>query len=130
MERRTSHPSIIPEWPAIGGTGRLTWVMSQLLERITPPELWEGFEKLSEHRPDLKTLLYILGRPRIFEWIHSVGVSAEDKLRALVPPVPPEELRQITAAPETEVFLWTGLVDVLRCLELYERHRCLSPVST
>ena len=88
--------------------------MSQLLERITPPELWEGFEKLSEHRPDLKTLLYILGRPRIFEWIHSVGVSAEDKLRALVPPVPPEELRQITAAPETEVFLWTGLVDVLR----------------
>ena len=49
--------------------------------------------------------------------------STEDKLRALVPPVPPEELRKITVAPETEVFLWTGLVDVLRCLELYERHR-------
>jgi cyclopropane fatty-acyl-phospholipid synthase-like methyltransferase len=38
-----------------------------------------------------------------------------------VSPIPPSELRAITAAPEEELFLWTGLADLANLLQNYDR---------
>jgi SAM-dependent methyltransferase len=37
----------------------------------------------------------------------------------MLPPLPPRRLRQITAAPDLEEFLWTGIVDLAKFMDLY-----------
>jgi SAM-dependent methyltransferase len=93
------------------------------LERITSPAILNRLKNIYEERPEVRVISYILDHPRILEWVHSVGVCSDDKLRSLVPPFPPEELRKKVAPDELEIFLWTGLVDLERMITLYEYHR-------
>ncbi len=96
--------------------------MSTILERITSPVVRSRFETLCKHRPDLQTLSYILGWPRVLEWVLSVGVAKESDLASLGPPIPPLELRQLTAEPAPEIFLWTGLHDLVTFLDVFSRN--------
>jgi SAM-dependent methyltransferase len=78
--------------------------------------------EISAQRPDIETLTYILGGERVLEWLHSVGVSTDQTLRDLAPPVPPLELRSIVAAPSEPVFLWSGLKDAEICVAYIDRY--------
>jgi SAM-dependent methyltransferase len=95
-----------------------------VLDRVTPPAMWKRFEQMCQARADIRTLRYVLGtREKMLEWIHSVGVAADADLASCVPPLPPEELRRIVAAPTPEEFLWTGLVDLATVLGQFVRYR-------
>ncbi len=94
--------------------------MSSFLEKITPQRMLARLQTLCGQRPDIQVLRWMIGEPKFLEWAHSVGVSADKELAACVPPFPPLEVRQYTAAAELEVFLWTGLVDMQLMLGLYE----------
>lgn len=97
--------------------------MSYFLKRITSKEILDRFETMCEQRADLQTLRYILGPNKILEWIHSIGVCNDNCLKDLIPPIPPLELRSIVAAPEAEIFLWSGAVDMAQFIELYDQYR-------
>jgi SAM-dependent methyltransferase len=84
--------------------------------------MWSAFQRLCDQSPEVMTLLYMMGPDKIVEWIQSVGVANHSELAAFVPVVPPEELRAIVAAPEPEVFLWTGFVDLINFINLFRRH--------
>jgi SAM-dependent methyltransferase len=88
---------------------------------LTPAPFWTRFDQLCADRPDIRVLGWIL-RERTSEWINSIGVLCDEGLSSLVPPIPPLELRQIVAAPEPEIFLWTGYIDTKRIMELYNEH--------
>lgn len=95
-------------------------------ELLTPPALWERYDALCDERPDVRTTRYILEhREAQQQWLHSVGVTSDPTLAALVPPLPPEHLRSRVAAPEPELFLWTGFIDLALVLELFERDQRL-----
>lgn len=81
----------------------------------------DRFKEICAQRPDLRVLLYMLGEEKILEWIQTVGVCEDEVLRKFIPPFPPLELRQITAAADLPEFLWTGLVDMDRIMTLYEK---------
>ena len=103
-----------PRYPrSTGGT---------FVEEITSPAIWDRYEALLDARDDVRVLDRMLGRPRVLEWVHSVGVATDPVLRSLVPPIPPDALRQITAEPDVPVFLWTGLTEAARMLEFHGRH--------
>ena len=94
------------------------------LNSITSDRMRAVLEEVASRRPDVRTTLYILpaGQNRgvaTFDWsrIRSATAVAWFLL------VPPPNLRSIvTAAPEEEVFLWTGAVDIAYLVGLYERH--------
>lgn len=70
------------------------------LEPITSRQLWARYEELFAARVDLQVLTYILGRPQILEWLHSVGVSEDPVLASLEPePLPEARLHQHRPAP-------------------------------
>jgi SAM-dependent methyltransferase len=94
--------------------------MKQFLETITTGDMLGRFDEILKQRADVRVLRYMLGSQRMLEWIHSVGVCEDAPLRALAPPLPPLELRSITAAPDLPEFLWTGLVDMERVIALYD----------
>jgi SAM-dependent methyltransferase len=95
--------------------------MPSLCDLISSPRFRERLTELCQTDPAATVLSYILGPDQLLEWAHSVGVVKDAALRAGAAPIPPLELRSITAAPETEVFLWTGLVDLARFFAIYER---------
>jgi len=74
-----------------------------------------------EQRPDFQTVKFMLGLERIYEYAHSVGLSDPD-LRAVAPPIPPVSLRNVTAASEEPIFLWTGAVDIQNFLTIFSSH--------
>lgn len=78
--------------------------------------------RIADEDPSVRTLRYILGEPKIYEWAHSVGVSSDRELASLVAPVPPRELRVLVAEPEEELFLWTGVLDLDLVLNAWELH--------
>jgi len=92
------------------------------LAEITPKAMLDRLDALSAQQSEIETLTYILGHERILEWVHSVGVSTDHKLRDLAPPIPPLELRSIVAAPSESVFLWSGLKDAEMCAAYVERY--------
>jgi SAM-dependent methyltransferase len=95
-------------------------------EQLTSVPLWSAFQQMATERIDLEVLRWILGSPdALRQWVQSIGVSKEPELAAHVPPLPPLELRHITAATEPEVFLWTGFVDLSTLLELFQQHHRL-----
>jgi len=94
--------------------------MMPFIERITPDAMIDRFKEICLERHDVRVLTYILGQQKTLEWMHSIGVCKDKKLRSLIPPLPPLNLRKITAAPELQEFLWTGLVDLERIMTLYE----------
>jgi SAM-dependent methyltransferase len=67
----------------------------------------------------------MLGDFKFFEWGLSIGTLRDPQLASLAPALPPQSLRQITAEPVPELFLWSGLVDVYGILETYERYRTI-----
>ncbi|HYR87060.1 MAG TPA: class I SAM-dependent methyltransferase [Terriglobia bacterium] len=97
--------------------------MTWSLEQITSEALLARFNELCNQRPDMRVLSTLLERPLSLAWIHSIGAVHDEVMRTLVPPFPPLELRERTAAPELEMFLWTGLKDIEIIGGLYEKHR-------
>jgi ubiquinone/menaquinone biosynthesis C-methylase UbiE len=95
--------------------------MTTFIEKITPASMIDRFKEICAQRPDLRVLMYIIGEKRILEWIQTVGVCEDESLSKFIPPFPPLELRQITAAPDLPEFLWTGLVDMERIMTLFEK---------
>lgn len=93
-----------------------------LLDEMTSPAMRERLSALIAARPDAETLFYILGPERMLEWLHSIAISEDTEVAALMPPVPPLELRSIVAAPTVPVFLWSGLKDAEMCLAYMDRH--------
>src|SRR3954470_20551293 len=81
-----------------------------------------ALEEIATREPKVRTALYIVSPDRRAEWLHSLGPGYEGRLRDLVPAVPPLNLRSIVAAPEEEVFLWTGAVDIAYLVGLYEHY--------
>jgi 2-polyprenyl-3-methyl-5-hydroxy-6-metoxy-1,4-benzoquinol methylase len=92
------------------------------LSDITRQAMLDQIAEMNAQQPEIETLIYILGHERILEWAHSVGVSTDEKLREIAPPVPPIELRSIVAAPSEAVFLWSGLKDAEMCVSYANRH--------
>ncbi|MEA2992999.1 MAG: hypothetical protein QOD40_1919 [Alphaproteobacteria bacterium] len=92
------------------------------LNSITSDEMRLALEEIATGRADVRTALYIVPTEKRAEWLHSIGAGCEGRLRSLLPAIPPLALRSIVAAPEEEVFLWTGAVDVTYLIGLYEIH--------
>jgi len=74
-----------------------------------------------ELQPDFQTVKFMLGPERIYEYAHSVGMTDPD-LRAVAPPIPPVDLRKVTAANEEPIFLWTGAVDIQNFLTIFSSY--------
>jgi SAM-dependent methyltransferase len=99
-----------------------------ICEQLTSATLWSAFQELATERTDLEVLRWIVGSPdALRQWVQSIGVAKEPRLAAHVPPLPPLELRQITAATDPEAFLFSGLVDLNTMLTLFEQHDRLPP---
>jgi SAM-dependent methyltransferase len=97
--------------------------MRELRDHLTSPQMLERMAEVVAERPDLRVTFYILrNHDRVREWAQSVGVALDPRLRALVPPIPPRELREIVSDHELEVFLWTGYLDADLILALYGEH--------
>src|SRR5262245_24609592 len=94
----------------------------QVARSITSPDFRAQLDQLVASRPDIEALLYMVGPDKLLEWAHTIGVVTEPELAALVPPIPPAELRGIVAAPTEPVFLWTGLRDAEIFADVYVRH--------
>jgi SAM-dependent methyltransferase len=91
------------------------------VDLITPPRMRERIIELCQSDPAVTVLSYMLDPDRLLEWAHSIAVVHDELLQACVPPIPPLELRRITAAPDAEGFLWTGLTDLAQVFALHER---------
>jgi SAM-dependent methyltransferase len=94
--------------------------MTAFLDAISPAPFRERIQALCAEDPAIQVLSWILGPERMLEWAHSVASVSDPILSKMVPPLPPVELRKITAAPEQQIFLWTGLVDVRGFLALFD----------
>lgn len=92
------------------------------LETTTPQEMLDRLAELRSLQPDIETLTFILDYDQLLEWLHSVGVSTDQELRYIAPPIPPLELRRIVAAPSESAFLWTGLKDAEMCARYVEQY--------
>lgn len=94
---------------------------------IVPPAMKARVETLAAEDLEVRTLRYILGEPKIWEWAHSIGACSDPVLESLVPPFPPRELRLLVAEPEIELFLWTGILDLDLVLRAFEKHGDVPP---
>lgn len=77
--------------------------------------------KMRDGAPALQVTSMMLGPDRFLEWAHAVGYTQDRRLRGLVSPVAPKRLRAKTAAPEEEIFLWTGFIDLANFFAVFER---------
>src|SRR5262245_2412839 len=92
------------------------------LHSITSPAMRDTLERIASERSDLRALLHILPPDKVPEWLHAIGPGYDARLAALLPELPPLHLRSIVAAPEQEIFLWTGAVDITYLVALYEHY--------
>lgn len=86
----------------------------------SPPEMASRLEAMVRDDSSATILSYLLPAELLLEWAHSVGVATDETLRAAVSPVPPRSLREIVAAPEEAVFLWTGARDLQGFKDIYQ----------
>ena len=94
------------------------------IESITSGAMRSRLDALREQRPDIEALHAIMKRGTMFyEWAHTVGVTADDQLRSIAPPIPPFRLRQIATAPPEPLFLWTGIKDAETIVGHFRRYR-------
>ena len=100
----------------------LSRLRAHYIAMLTKPAVMERFAQLCRERSDVEAVRCIFNN-NAQEWIHSVGVCGDKGLQETVPPIPPHELRAITAAAEPEVFLWTGLVDLTSFLAIYHYYK-------
>jgi SAM-dependent methyltransferase len=96
--------------------------VSDFLASITTPEMVARQLELEATRPEIQVALYMLGQHRRPEWIHTIAAASDEVMQRHLPPLPPLALRSITWAKEEAIFLWTGAVDIVNLLALYERH--------
>ena len=83
---------------------------------------------LCAERAAVRTTRYILANQEAqLEWLHSVGVISDAGLAACAAPIPPRDLRARVGDPDAEAFLWTGFVDVVQVLSVFERFHALQP---
>jgi SAM-dependent methyltransferase len=92
------------------------------LETITSKEMRNRFSEVIDRQPEMKVISYILPPDKTAEWLHSTGPACDDGLRSMLPAIPPLNLRSIVAAPEEEIFLWTGATDISFFLDLLEHY--------
>jgi SAM-dependent methyltransferase len=98
------------------------------IQRLTSKAAQRRFDELVAADPGLLLVSWMVGE-RVWDYAHAVG-PRDKEFRALVPNIPPEDLRRIVAAPEEEVFLWSGAVDLENFLNCFDRHRALSAGSS
>jgi len=96
--------------------------MVGLLEAISPAVFQERVRELCANDPSVQVLSWMLGPEGTLQWAHSVGVVNDPILSKLVPPLPPLELRRVTAASEVPIFLWSGLVDLKMFFSFFEQY--------
>jgi SAM-dependent methyltransferase len=100
--------------------------MPTVLEQISPEPLRQRLAELCAADAGARVLSYLLStQENLLYWAHTVGVVSHPALRGAVAPVPPAELRRLGGSPEEQVFLWTGLVDVINVLGIYARRGSL-----
>ena len=100
-----------------------------LYEEFTPPAMRQRLVELMRCRGDVQALRMILDRRGLLSWLHSCGVCSDRVLADLVPPLPPIGIRRITAEPTTEMFLVTGLVDLMSLLTAFRQAAAARPVD-
>lgn len=98
------------------------------IQDLTSKTAQQRFDELVAADPGLLVLTWMLGA-RVWEYAHAVG-PRDEQFRGLVPGIPPEDLRTIVAAPEEEIFLWTGALDVENFLSCFARHNALAAGSS
>lgn len=94
-----------------------------LAERVSSDALRRRLAELCDRDPGARVLSWMLGPSGLLVWAQSVALASNPAFRECVPPIPPEQLRGMTAAPEEAVFLWSGLVDLDQFLGIFERVR-------
>ena len=92
-------------------------------ERLASEAVRKRLGELVRDDPEVHLLSLLLGAFKLHEWALSIGTLRDPVLRSLAPPLPPEELRRITADDVPELFLWTGLCDVEGMLGHFHQHR-------
>jgi SAM-dependent methyltransferase len=68
----------------------------------------------------------MIGQHRRPEWIHTIAAASDEVMQHQLPPL---ALRSITSAKEDAIFLWTGAVDIVNLLALYEHHAQVRPAE-
>lgn len=97
--------------------------MSAFLKQVTSARMADRLNELRAARPDIDTIFHMLGQDKFLEWAHSIGVTSDERLRALVPPLPPFPLRSVAGGWSETRFLWTGLVEAERLYGLFTKHK-------
>ena len=92
-------------------------------EDITPAAVLSAYKRAAQDHADVRAMEYMLGWPGVLQWWLAVVAPSVRKLRRLLPPFPPDRLREITAEPELPLFLWTGLIDTQLVMRLFDEHR-------
>jgi SAM-dependent methyltransferase len=90
--------------------------------KITTEEIQIRLSQLIKERPEVETLMYIMGGEKLEEWAHSAGLVSDPVLRDIAPPIPPYSLRSIVAAPTESVFLWSGFKDAQIFSQLFAKY--------
>jgi GT2 family glycosyltransferase/SAM-dependent methyltransferase len=111
---------VVPARPP-GGSGQDA-IQPGFLAAISPTPFRERLRQMCEQDPAVRVLSWMLGPEGMLAWGHCVGMLNDPVLAATLAPLPPPELRTITAAAEEQVFLWTGLFDVRYFLDLFDKH--------
>lgn len=102
----------------------------EFLNSITSDAMYSRLRELATERPDIDVVLKLLGEARYAEWLHALGPTYDEKLRALLPPVAPLSLRSITGQRHEENYRWRGACDISNLIHLYERYAPNRPKRT
>jgi SAM-dependent methyltransferase len=94
--------------------------------RFTPAAMRARLRELYEERPDVEVLRHLTDLKGMLSWAQSVGVCTDPQLAALTAPIAPLEIRQITAASDPAMFLYTGWHDLMCFLTIHGRRTVLS----
>jgi len=103
--------------------------MASFADSVTPAAVREGFMTAAASKSVLRVTRALTGE-RIWDWLHTIGVVSHQELAALLPPVPPLELRQITNDADAVQFLWAGLQHAELFVANYTRHRRSNGLAT
>ncbi|MEB3049491.1 class I SAM-dependent methyltransferase [Mycolicibacter sp. MYC123] len=93
-----------------------------LARQISVPAFAARLNWLRTNDLNVRALWHLIGDERIFEWAHSVGITTDETLRSLVPPLPPLSLRRIAGGAPEAMYLLTGLQDAELFLTAFAPH--------
>ena len=95
--------------------------MTPFVEAVSPASMRARLDEMCSDNSPTRILSWILGPHGFLVWAHCLGLVSDSELRRRVSPVPPRELRGITAAADESEFLWSGLIDLRHFFELHDR---------